>query len=173
MRRLALLIVFLTLSPPAPAQDDVQALAERFIEQLGFDEEFSRFRDECVRQRGTATPETLVAANPAFFAGIRPGSPKWPAVVKAYQAYVVDACSRPTRDEFKGELAAFYAQVLSAPQLQQAIAFYGSATGKALVAANRRAAEAVRDAWSAPNSLHLAEATAELERRVAVLVEAQ
>jgi Uncharacterized protein conserved in bacteria (DUF2059) len=173
LRRLALLIVFLALSRPALAQDDLQALAERFIEQLGFDREFTRFRDACVRDRGAATPEALVAANPGYFGGIRPGSRKWPAVLKAYEAYVVDACSRPTRDEFKSELAAFYAQVLTAPQLHQAIAFYGSATGKALVAANQRAAEAVRDAWSAPNSLHLAEATAELERRVAVLVESQ
>lgn len=173
MRRLALLIVFLILSPRALAQDDVQVLAGRFIEALGFDDEFTRFRDDCVRQRGAATAEALVAAKPEYFGGIRPGSRKWPAVVKTYQAYVVEACSRPTRDEFKAALASFYAQALTAPELRQAIAFYGSAAGKTLVAANRRAAEAVRDAWSAPNSLHLAEATAELERRVAVLVEGE
>jgi Uncharacterized protein conserved in bacteria (DUF2059) len=173
LRRLALLLLILSLSRPALAQDDLQALAERFIEQLGFNVEFTRFRDACVSQRGASTPEALVASNPDYFGGIRPGSRKWPAVVKAYESYVVDACSRPTRDEFKGELASFYARVLTAPQLRQAIAFYGSATGKALVAANQRAAEAVREAWSAPNSLHLAEATAELERRVAVLAEAE
>jgi hypothetical protein len=173
LRQLTLLFVLLTLSPPAFAQDDARALGGEFIERLGFDEEFTRFRDQCVAQRSAVSPEHLVAASPDYFAGIRPGSKKWPAIVKAYRAYVVDACSRPTRDEFKAELAGFYARVLTAPQLREAIAFYGSAAGKALVAANRRAAEAVRDAWSARNSLHLAESTAEFERRVAVLAEGE
>jgi Uncharacterized protein conserved in bacteria (DUF2059) len=173
LRRLALLLVFLTLSAPSLAQDDTQVLAQRLVERLGFDEEFIRYREQCIKQRIAVSPETLVAANPRYFAGIRPGNRKWPAVVEAYRAYVIDACSRPTRDEFMGELSEFYSQVLTAPQLREAIAFYGSTAGKALVAARRRVDFAVQDAWSGPNSLHLAEATAELERRVAVLVEGE
>lgn len=168
-----ILLAFLLAAAPALAQDDTVALAATFVERLGYQEEFVRFRDQCARQHGAIAPEALAAQNPDRFGDIRPGTRKWPSVVKAYETYVVEACSRPTQEEFLVELAQFYAQVLTAPQLRAAIAFYSSATGKALAAARLQAEEAEREAWLAGNSLHQAEVTAEFERRIAGLVEAK
>ena len=171
--RLILLAALALLAAPAARSDDVPDLAMRFVELLGYDTEFARFRDACVAARGSVAPESLVDAHPEYFGGIRPGTPKWPKVADAYRDFVVDSCSRPTRGEFLGSLAEYYAHVLTEPQLRAAIAFYGSSTGKALVAAREPSAEAERDAWTGTNSLHLAEATASLERRIAVLLESQ
>ena len=172
--RLILLAALALLAAPAARPDDVPPdLAVRFVELLGYDQEFAHFRDACVAARGSVTPESLVDAHPEYFGGIRPGTPKWPKVASAYRDFVVDSCSRPTREEFLGSLAEYYSHVLTEPQLRAAIAFYGTPTGKALVAAREPSAEAVRDAWTGTNSLHLAEATAALEQRIAVLLESQ
>ena len=171
--RVLLLAALALLAAPAVRADDVIELAQHFVEVLGYDKEFARFREACVASRSAVSPESMVEAHPQYFGGIRPGTPKWPAVANAYRDYVVDSCSRPTRDEFLGALAEYYSHVLTEPQLRAAIAFYASPAGTALVASREPSAEAVRDAWTGTNSLHLAEATAALERRIAVVLGSQ
>ncbi|MGH8686222.1 MAG: DUF2059 domain-containing protein [Burkholderiales bacterium] len=171
--RLILLAALIAVVAPPLRADDVPDLATHLVTLLGYEEDYARFRDACVAARASIAPESLVSVHPEYFGGITPGTPKWPAVSKAYRDYVIDSCSRPTREEFLGALAEYYSHVLTEPQLRVAIAFYATPTGKALVAAREPSAEAVRDAWTGANSLHLAEATATLERRIAVLLESQ
>lgn len=170
------LAVLFTLSvpgQPALAADSTQALAERFVVLLRYEEQFVKYQEQCVATQRSVSPEALAARNPTYFGGIQPGHGKWPAVTAAYGRYFQEACSRPTKTEFLQVLSSTYAQALTPKQLQQSIKFYSSDTGRSLISAHRQATGAVYEAWTATNSRYLADLTAKFQREIAALVAAK
>jgi hypothetical protein len=111
------------------AAEDTEVLAKKFVELLRYEDQFVKYREQCVTTHRTVSPEILVTKNPDYFLGIRPGNKKWSAVVAAYEAYFQEACSRPSMDEFLEALSKSYAKTLNAQQLRTAIKFYSSDIG--------------------------------------------
>jgi len=157
---------------PAHATES-EALAARFVHLLRYEEQFAKYREQCVATYRTVAPEALVAKNPEFFGGIRPGHNKWQALTSAYEAYFQEACSRPSKSEFLRVISNSYATALSVKQLEASIAFYSSSTGHALVTAHKQASGSVYEAWTTINGKHLAEATARFQREVARMVQSK
>jgi hypothetical protein len=171
----SLLVVAALLLPVAGAMaaDDTGALARQFVELLRYEDQFVKYREQCVATHRTVSPEALVGKNAEYFGGIRPGHRNWQAIVTAYESYFQEACSRPSKKEFLGTLSASYAKALSAQQLREAIVFYSSPTGQALVAAHKAATATVYEAWTAINGKHLAELSARFQGEVARLVQSK
>lgn len=158
----------------AHAADDREAqLASRFVELLRYDVQYFKYREACVAALRTHTPESMVAANPAHFNGILPGDKRWPGVLVAHENYYQEACSRPTKAEFVGSLAATYARELSTEQLKASIAFHGSSTGQALIAAHGVATTAVYARWAEVNGKYMAQAAARFQQELARLSRAK
>lgn len=170
VKRLALLILAALSAAPTFAAGGGAQLAERFVVLMRYDEQFSKYQEQCVATQSSVSPEALVERNPSYFGGIRPGHTKWPAVVQAYGRYFQLACARPTKDEFLKSLSASYAATLTSAQLREAITFYSSRTGGALIAAHRRAASDAYESWSAINSRYLTDLTAKFQSEIASLV---
>jgi hypothetical protein len=174
MRQLLLFLSGLALiSIQANAADNKQASAERFVSLLRYEEQFNSYKNQCVAMHQTVSAEALVARNPDYFNGIRPGHKRWSAVTTAYQVYFQEACSRPSKAEFLGALSTTYAKSLSTQQLNEALAFYSTPTGQALVSAHKQAATAVYEAWTSINGKHLADITARFQDEVARLAQSK
>lgn len=155
----------------AEASDDASVLARQFVELLRYEEQFAKYQEQCVATHRTVSPEALIAQNGDYFGGVRPGHRSWPAIVSAYETYFREACARPSKSEFLGALSASYTRGLSVAQLREAIAFYASPTGQALVSAHQRASANVYETWTSINAKHLAEITARFQGEVARLAQ--
>jgi hypothetical protein len=140
--------------------------ARKFVELLRYGDQYEGITTECIANGINIAPESLLQAEPDKFYGIRPGSKLWPRVVEAYRDYYKRLCSRPTRDEFLDALAATYREHMTAQELDQAIAFYSTAVGQRLVAANTLASKAASELYGRANARHTAEALAEFDRRL-------
>lgn len=160
-------ILFISMN--VHAQDGRSELSEKFVALLRFDEQFNKYQEQCVATQSSVSPEALVARNENYFSGIRPGHPKWPAVVAAYGKYFREACSRPTKSEFIQELSRSYAKALTSKQLRDSIAFYSSDTGRALIAAHKLATGAVYESWTRINSNYLADLTTDFYREISAI----
>lgn len=154
----------------ASAADDPGTLARRFVDLIRYEKSFTQYQEQCVATSRTVSPEALVAKNPDFFNGIRPGHVRWKQILTAYDAYYRQACARPTKDEFLALIAASYAASLSVAELKEVIAFYSSTTGQALVAASMKTTQAMYKAWNDANEKHLTEAHARYQREVSRIV---
>jgi len=168
--RFPIALVLTCTAMTCSATDNLRSLADDFVMLLRYEEQYLSYRAQCVQAHKTVTPEILVAKNPDYFGGIRPGQKKWVAISSAYAAYFEEACSRPTKEEFLGALSSSYAATLNAKQLKAAIDFYSSNSGKALVGAHSKATNAVYQTWSDINGKHLAEASAKFQAEISRLV---
>ena len=174
MTRVLLYTVIATVfATHAIADDEQTKLSRKFVDLLRYRDQFVQYQTQCIATQRTVSPEALVGKNPEYFGGIRPGQPKWPAIVEAYERYFKAACSRPTEQEFLGALARAYEGNLSPSQLRSAIAFYSSPTGQSLILAHRKASSAVYEAWTKINSEHLTTITADFQREVVNLTSAK
>jgi hypothetical protein len=140
--------------------------ARRFVEILRYGDQSEGITKECIANGINIPPESLLKAEPDKFYGIRPGSTLWPQVVEAYRDYYKRLCSRPTRDEFLDALANTYRQSMTVEELDQAIAFYSTAVGQRLVAANTLASKAASELYGRANANHSADALAAFDRRL-------
>lgn len=168
-RTIALSLAVLCSSQAAVAATAAAELAEQFVVLLRYDELYTKYQEQCIATQRSVSPESLVERNPNYFGGLRPGHAKWPAIIEAYGKYFQLACARPTREEFVQSLSTAYAKTLSPKQLREAIAFYTTGTGSALVVAHRQATEAVYETWTTINSRYLADLNAKFQREVASL----
>lgn len=166
MLRLPLVFAILFMAVSAKAASAHEDSARQFVDLLRYEDQYSKYHDACIQTHRAVSPHTLVAQNPNYFRGIRPGDKQWPAIVAAYEEYFLEACSRPTKSEFLEVLSASYAKMLSSQQLQDAIAFYSSGTGQALVSANTFATAEVYRVWPEINGKHLAKVTARFQAKI-------
>lgn len=169
----SLLVVTLLFSaiPGASAVGDKGSLAHQFVKLLRYEEQWAKYREQCSETYRAVSPEALVMKNPGYFGGIQPGDRRWPAIVVATADYYREACARPSKDEFLESLSSSYAAALSVRQLNEAISFYSSPTGQALVSAHKRAAADVYHAWATTNSTHFVEVSARYQRKLARLAQ--
>jgi len=158
---------FLLLPIQAPAGED---LARRYVELLRYGNQFDEYHHECLATAKKIPPESLLAAEPDKFYGIRPGSKCWPKVVEAYKQYYVTSCSKPSKDEFLNALAAAYRERLSDDQLRKAIEFYSTDVGTELVSAHKVASSNVAQLISQAQADLAPQAVAELDRRLQAVV---
>jgi hypothetical protein len=152
---------------------DINALAHQFVELLRYDEQFNNNRISCLENSKAVSPEALVAKDPDIYYGLRPNSPRWPAVLQAYSQYWETICSRPTKSEFLASLAAVYAKEMSVGQLKSAIQFYSSPVGQKLIATHRGAAAQVNSLFSQAYAEQVPQAAAEYNRRLKAIAEAR
>lgn len=148
-------------------------LAKQYVVLLRYGEQYEAYHGQCLGNYRSVTPAALVAKNPTYFNGIRPESPQWGRVNKAYETYAQEACSRPTKPEFIDALASAYSQNLSVSDLKAAIAFYSSPTGRRLIGAHKAAATSVYEYWGQKNREHLTEITAEFQKTISKLSQEQ
>ncbi|MBT9514677.1 MAG: DUF2059 domain-containing protein [Acidovorax sp.] len=173
MRHLPLLLAILFIAVPTSAASAGEVSARQFVDLLRYEDQFIKYRETCIATQRTVSPSALVAQNPNYFGGIRPGHKQWQVIVTAYEAYFQEACSRPTKTEFLESLSVSYAKVLSEQQLKEAIAFYSSNTGQALVSAHTFATTALYQTWTDINGKHLTKAAARFQAELARLIEAR
>jgi len=167
MKRQLAISAFLCLATAAVhAADDNRALAKKFVSLMRYDDQFASYRAQCAATYKAISPESLVAQNPDYFGGIRPGHSKWRRVVAAYESYYEEACSRPSKEEFVAVLASSYASSLTARELRSALQFYATPTGKALVSAHAKATSALYGAWTNINREHLVEVSARFQSEI-------
>lgn len=174
MRRklLAAFALLLTQVCAAHAQSTVE-LAKQYVVLLRYGEQFEVYHAQCVGNYRAITPAALVAKNPSYFNGIKPGSPQWGPVNKAYEVYAQEACSRPTKSEFIDALASTYSQSLNADDLKAAVGFYSSPTGGRLISAHKAAASSVYQYWGTKNREHLIDITAKFQTTISRLSQQQ
>jgi hypothetical protein len=165
---LAALALLLMHMQTVCAQSTVE-LAKQYVVLLRYGEQYEAYHEQCLGNFRSITPAALVAKNPTYFNGIKPGSPQWARVNTAYETYAQEACSRPTKPEFIEALASAYGQNLSTSDLKAAIAFYSSATGGRLIDAHKAAATSVYQYWGQKNREHLTEITADFQKTIAKL----
>jgi hypothetical protein len=164
--RRAFLVCYCLLALPVGAADTSADLAGKFVQLLRYSDQYREYQRACVTSTSTIKPESYLVDNPKKFGGIRPGTKYWPDVLAAYETYYKGMCSRPTEKEFMSALAEAYSQNLSQSDLEKAIAFYSSPTGKRLVAAHKIAASNVYAEWGRLNAQHAPTANAQFERRI-------
>jgi hypothetical protein len=169
---LALSTLLLMHAQVVYAQSTVE-LAKQYVVLLRYGEQYEVYHEQCLGNFRSITPAALVAKNPTYFNGIRPESPQWGRVNKAYEAYAQEACSRPTKSEFIDALASAYSQNLSASDLKAAIAFYSGSTGGRLISAHKAAATSVYQDWGQKNREHLTEITAKFQKTISKLSQEQ
>lgn len=128
--------------------------ADRFVRMLKYDDQYRDYRNACLKQYRSVPLQKWLESDPSLPDFVRPGWKHWPEFEAAYEAYFVEACARPTQDEFLAALAKSYATGLSDAELDAAVAFYASPTGQRLVAAHRVAASNVYAEWSRLNAEH-------------------
>jgi hypothetical protein len=167
---LAASVLLLTHLQAVYAQSTVE-LAKQYVVLLRYGEQHEAYHEQCLGNYRSITPAALVAKNPSYFNGIKPDSPQWGPVNKAYEVYAQEACSRPTKSEFVGALASAYSESLSASDLKAAIGFYSSPTGNRLISAHKAAANSVNQYWGTKNREHLTEITAEFQKTITKLSE--
>ena len=172
-RTLITAIGLFLVSAQLKAAESPQFLADQFVTLLRYEEQYFKYREQCIATQRTVSPGALVAKNPDYFGGIRPGHKNWQVLVAGYENYFQEACSRPSKSEFLSALSASYAKALSTQQLKAAIAFYSSPTGLALISAHRTATAAVYETWTSINGKHLTEATARFQGEVVRLVQSK
>lgn len=154
MRRFLLLISLpFAFSVYGQSIDSRKALTNRLIEVLRYETQYSMFVETCMT--GGGTPTGVLAKNPNFFGGIKPGDHRWNAVTVAYQTYMREVCAHPTKQEFLGAIAKAYSASLSDAQLKAAITFYETPVGRELSEANLAAVRAVYDELSRAREVQL------------------
>lgn len=126
--------------------DSRRALANQLVEVLRYETQHSMFAETCMT--GGGNPAAVLAKDPNYFGGIRPGDHRWNTVTVAYQTYMKETCARPTKQEFLDAIAKSYSASLNDAQLKTAIAFYETPVGRALSEANLVAVRAVYDELS-------------------------
>lgn len=154
------------VSTGVSAAEESRALANKFVSALRYDEQFEKFKEQCITTYRAITPDALVKQNPDYFGGLRPGHVKWRRVVSAYEVYFQEACSRPSKDEFLAALSASYAKSLSVSQLKSGLQFYSTATGRALISAHSQATTAVYEEWTRSNQEHLVQVSAKFQAEI-------
>jgi hypothetical protein len=144
----ALLVAFpiLFAAPIVSAEDTRESLAKQLVELLHLKDQFTEFKKACLSQGSAVTPEKLVEKSPNYFSGIKPDSPKWPVIVKAWQDYHLAVCSVPSEEQGLAIWTKYYQERLTKGQLRSAIKFYSSHDGKALVQVNHDSTGAFYDA---------------------------
>lgn len=152
---------------------DSNALARQFVELLRYEEQFNNSQASCLGNSKAVSPELLAEKDPDGYYGLRPASPRWSEVLRAYGQYWETICSRPTKDEFLASLAAVYAKRMSVGQLKNAIQFYSSPVGQELIAAHKDAAMQVNTLFSQTYAEQLPKATAEYNRRIKAIAGAK
>jgi hypothetical protein len=159
--------VLLALSGLHPAHaESERELADRFVRLLRYDEQYRDYEKQCLSTAGAVSPEALVRQSPERFFGIKPGSKYWPDIVAAYEAFYLEACERPTEEEFLNALAEAYAEELSLEEIREALAFYSGSTGQRLVGAHKAATRNVYQAWKRYNAEQIPRASANFDRRL-------
>jgi hypothetical protein len=147
MRRLILLIsLSFAFSVYGQNIDSRKALALRLVEVMQYETQHSMFVKTCMT--GGGSPEAVLAKDPNYFGGIRPGDHRWNAITVAYQTYMKEACARPTKQEFLGAIATTYAASMNDNQLKAVIAFYETPIGRAFSESTVAAARALYDELS-------------------------
>jgi hypothetical protein len=148
-----------------------QDLADEFVVLLRYGNQFDEQHEQCLATAKKIPPESLLAAEPDKFYGIRPGSKCWPKVVEAYNQYYATLCSKPSRDDFLKALAATYRARLSEGQLKKAIEFYSSDVGAELISAHKSAATNVAQVVYQAQADLAPQAVADLDRRLQAIVD--
>lgn len=165
----SLCLMLSLFSSTALAAEDGSVLANRLVALLHLEDQLVVYKERCVATQQSVTPEALVSRDPSYFGGIRPGDNKWPAVVSAWDEYIREACSRPTTLEYLQAISSSYARTLTPDQLQDAITFYSSTTGAAVISASRQAAMASYDIRAASSARYTADILIKFQRKIAAL----
>ena len=147
------------------AADDHTTRARDLVELMGYSEQFAEFHKNCVAAETPVSPAELVARNPTYFKGIRPGHKHWPEIVEAYERYYQTVCDRPTQTEFLNAIVDSY-EGLSSDELRRTNEFYSSSTGRKLVVATKAATVALYESVNAIRAEHLAAAKAAFDRLI-------
>lgn len=105
----------------------------------------------CVPQSERMRADIAAAyrASPAEFHGISPQSAYWPDVEQAWHDYYVDRCAAQSDEPPAAIVARSYAANLSTDELHEVVAFQESASGRAFIAATRRAQQDLERALAA------------------------
>ena len=169
--RFLFIVLFIGVTANANAQGSTTPLAKQFVDLLRYKDQFKKYHEECLISQRTFSPEALISQDTDYFGGIRPGSPKWPAIVAAYDSYALHVCSRPTENDFLSAITVSYAEAMSAGQLKDAIKFYSSPAGQVLVAANMHALKTVYELSAKINGEEIVEANAQLQKVISNLLQ--
>ena len=98
-------------------------------------------------------------ASPGDFHGISPQSAYWPEVVQLWHDYHVDRCAGQSDESTAASVARSYAENMSTIELREVLAFQESPSGRAFIAATRRAREDLEKAPAARSERNPAEAS--------------
>jgi hypothetical protein len=168
-KSLGLFLILSVFGSTAIAAEDRSVLAERLVALLRVEDQIAEYQEHCVAAQQSIPPEALASRDPSYFAGLHPGDSKWPEVVSAWDEYIREACSRPTKSEYLQAISSSYARTLTAEQLEDAISFYSSATGAALISASRQTAIASYDIRTAANARYVPDLLIKFQRKIAQL----
>jgi hypothetical protein len=102
----------------------------QLVKVLGYEESVKAFQDSCLEQSKTFSPDVLVRKDPKLFWDITPDSPKWPKVVKAYEAYKLDYCGDAMTPLLLDAYREAWAKNLTDEDLDSALAYLRSPRGR-------------------------------------------
>ncbi|MDP3651234.1 MAG: DUF2059 domain-containing protein [Rhodoferax sp.] len=127
-------------------------LGKQLVELVDLTAGFSSFDSQCKQHSGTLfDPNVMFRNNKSAFGPLTPSSIYWPRIEAAYKTYHERVCAEMSSGSVKSKLAADYAERLSVEELQMAIAFYSSDTGKHLRTVNLETMQALALTSTNPN----------------------
>ena len=170
-KSLFLLLMVAVLPATSMADEITSELADRLVTLQHVADDFARYGEHCLATRRAITPEMLAARKPDYFGGIRPTDTKWAAVVALYDDMIRELCARPTQAEYLKVVSSTLARTLTSQQLEDAIAFYSSATGEALIASHLQVADALYNLQSAAVAKYDADLTVRFQFQIQQLAQ--
>ena len=137
MRRLLVVVLMLLCSTVSARDGDERpALATKMIELIRPPVADCNPSPEALAKRVANAYRT----RPGDFSGISPQSAYWPEVERIWREYYAAQCAESHADAATALLVKTYATQMSVQDLRDAIAFFGSPSGRAMYAANIRIA---------------------------------
>jgi hypothetical protein len=130
-----MLFCILSLSNLAHA-DEKHDLAARLVEKLGYLNQYENSIKECLKSSQTASVKDILKSDSNHFPGITPQSKYWPELKAILSEYRSSSCSYTTAQQFVRQMEEGYANRLSVKELQAALDYYSSTSGRKMVETN-------------------------------------